>query len=129
LPGKEIKLNDTWTGEWVWESKTSAGWQRNTFTTVYRALEEVQKIGLACLRIETLTKEKMEGQQEFSGRAVTLSGEADLKGEVVFAYKKGIIVEKSYVEDGGKLVMEITSPQAVTITNTNYARASFLLIR
>ena len=128
LPGKSVKINDTWTGRWEYIYEGPSLKQKNVFTTTYTLIGEEPRKGFDCLKIKTLTKEKMTGTQNFGENEVTLSGEMDLEGEIYFAFKEGILVEKTYVEDAGKLNMEFTSPQAMTITYTNYARAKFSLL-
>ena len=127
LPDKEIKMNDTWIGEWEYTFTDSAGWQKNVFITTYKLVDEVKKNGFDCFKIETTTKEKVSGEQKYGDREVILSGEMELKGEIYFAYKKGIIVEKSYTEDEGKLHMKVTSPSPAELTYINFAKAKFSL--
>jgi hypothetical protein len=56
-----------------------------------------------------------------------LSGDIDLKGEIYYAYKDGVLVEKSYLEDAGKLTITVTGPQPTSITFTNFGKARYVL--
>lgn len=129
LPGREIGIGETWTGEWAWITSSASSSQTNAFTTTYKILEEVQRNGLNCLRIETATKEKIEGRMVMGGRDAVSSGDIDLKGEIFYAYREGILVEKSYVEDGGKLTITLAGPTPTIMSFTNFGRARYVLMR
>ncbi len=129
LPDKEVRINDTWVGEWEYYYQSSSGFQKSVFNTTYKLADEVEKDGFDCLEIETTTRERMSGEQKNRGRKAILSGEMDLKGKIYFAYKEGIIVEKSYFGYWGKFHMKITSRYPLDITYSNFVRAKFSLIK
>lgn len=128
LPEERVKMGDTWTGEWMWEPISSSGTRKNVFQTTYQLVDEVRKNGFDCLKIKTTTKEIVSGKSRYGNREIETSGEIDLTGEIYFAYKEGILVEKSYVEEAGRLHWKVDSPQPMEIHFTNFVQAKFSLI-
>ena len=128
LPEEKVKMGDTWTGEWMWVPIGSQGTRKNVFQTTYQLVDEVRKRGYDCLKIKTTTKEIISGKSQYGDREIEESGEIDLTGEIFFAYKEGILVEKSYIEDEGKLYWKVPSPQPMEIVFTNHAKAKFALM-
>jgi len=121
LPERQVKINDTWTGSWTYS-------QRNVFNTTYKLMGVEEKYGYECLKIETSTEEIISGTQQSGNIDMIMSGEAHLEGVIYFAWKEGIIVEKSYKEDAGNLTIETSGPRAFKRTFSNYAQAKFVLM-
>lgn len=127
LPDKEVKMNETWIGKWQYSFQSSSRSQKSDFCTTYRLVDKVTKDGFDCLEIETTTREKMSGEQKVRRGKAILSGEMDFKGKIFFAYKEGIIVEKTYFGHWGKFHMKITSRYPVDIISNNFVRAKYSL--
>ena len=129
LPDRKVKIGDTWNGVWVWEPLRSSGTRQNTFTTTYRVIERVMHKGYDCLKIETDTKEVITGKSTYQGNETESTGEAHLTGEIYFAYKEGIIVEKSYSEEAGKIHWKVFGPQPREGTLISFVKAKFSLVK
>jgi hypothetical protein len=128
LPDRKVKIGDSWTGVWVWEPFRSSGFRQNTFTTTYQVVEKVMHKDYDCLNIETNTKETIVGKSTYEGNPTESTGEAHLTGEIYFAYKEGIIVEKSYSEEAGKIHWKVFGPQPREGTLISFVNAKFSLV-
>ena len=129
LPDRKVKIGDSWTGVWVWEPLRSSGNRQNTFTTTYRVVERVMHKDYDCLKIETDTKEVIVGKSTYEGNPTESTGEAHLTGEIYFAYKEGIIVEKSFSEEAGKIHWKVFGPQPREGTLISFVKAKFSLVK
>lgn len=92
LPDKPVKFGDTWSDVQGEDVPLGGGTLRSDNETVYTLVEEVEKDGYACLKIEFTDKSKLSGDFEQQGQLLTLDRETTTKGNLYFAYEIGMFV-------------------------------------
>ncbi|MGB2908888.1 MAG: hypothetical protein WBB73_17460 [Candidatus Aminicenantaceae bacterium] len=92
LPDKPVRFGDTWNDVQGEDIPFGGGMLRSDNETTYTLVEEVEKDGLACLRIEFTDKSKLSGDIEQQGTPLTLERDTTTKGNMYFAYEKGMFV-------------------------------------
>lgn len=97
LPGRVVRVGDSWTSEDIITDETSGGKVRLRLKNEPR-LEGFETVdGLECVRIKSAVTGTLEGNGEEQGMALTFKG--DIKGTDTwyFAYKEGFYVKMSSV--------------------------------
>ena len=92
LPDKPVKFGDTWNDVQGEDVPLGGGTLRSDNETVYTLAEEVEKNGMACLRIEFTDKNKLSGDFEQQGQPLTLERDTTTTGNMYFALEKGMFI-------------------------------------
>lgn len=92
LPGRPVKVGDTWTTEDVVTDKTETVDIRIRFKNEHRLAGFETIEGLECARIETAVTGTLEGEGEQQGMGLTFKGDIEGKDIWYFAYKQGLYV-------------------------------------
>ncbi len=118
LPDKPVKFGDTWDDVQGEDVPLGGGTLRSDNETVYTLVEEVEKDGIACLRIEFTDTNTLSGDFEQQGQLLTLDRKTTTTGNVYFAYEKGMyaLIETDSNAEGSILVQSagIDIPQTIT---------------
>lgn len=128
LPGRPVKVGDTWTTEDLITDKTDTAEIRIRFKNEH-TLDGFETVGgLECARIKTTVTGILEGEGEQQGMGLTFSG--DIKGTDTwhFAYKEGLYIGmlSSASVDG---MITTSGPQSLTIPLSQTMKMETLLIR
>ncbi len=109
LPDKPVTIGDTWTHDETNEIPVEGNVIISTSSTTYKVVEETQKDGFNCLKIEFASKDKLEGTFQQGGMDLAMDRETNTKGTLYFAYEEGMFV---FSEAEGKGEGVITVEQA-----------------
>jgi hypothetical protein len=114
LPGRPVKVGDTWTSEDLITDKSESVEMRIRFKNEHK-LDGFETVGgLECARIKTSVAGTLEGEGEQQGMGLTFKG--DIKGTDTwyFAYKEGFYagMTSSASVDG---MVDTSGPQSLTI--------------
>jgi hypothetical protein len=114
LPGRAVKIGDSWTAEDVITDKTDSVEIRIRMKNEHRLDGYETVAGLECARIKTAVTGTLEGKGEEQGMALTFKG--DIKGTDTwyFAYKEGFYVKlvSTASVDG---TIDASGPQSMTM--------------
>ncbi|MFA9452827.1 MAG: hypothetical protein ACERK6_02840 [Candidatus Aminicenantaceae bacterium] len=92
LPDKPVKFGDTWNDTQGEDVPLGGGTLRADNETTYTLVEEVEKDGLTCLRIEFTDKSTLTGDFEQQGTLLNLERETTTTGNMYFALEKGMFI-------------------------------------
>lgn len=122
LPKKPVQVGDSWSDVQDTDVPLGSYTLTSHSDTTYTLLEEVEKDGFDCLKIEVFGKDTMGGDFEQQGTALTLERETTTKGFMYFAYKKGMFlsIEVESHADGIITVTDagIDLPQTISSKGT-----------
>ena len=92
LPGRPVKVGDTWMTEDLITDKTESAEIRLRFKNTHR-LDGFETVdGLDCARIKTTVTGTLEGEGEQQGMGLTFKGDISGDDTWYFAYKEGLYV-------------------------------------
>ncbi|MFC2156550.1 DUF6263 family protein [Acidobacteriota bacterium] len=122
LPEKPVKIGDTWTDEQTEDIPVQDSVLTSESTTTYKVVEEVQKDGYDCLKIEHNGVTRLSGEFEQQGTPLTMERETTSKGVFYFAYKLGMFIYSEGDANGEGIItvesMGIEIPQTITSKGT-----------
>jgi len=92
LPDKPVKIGDTWSDTQVLDIPQGGGVLKleNNFT--YTLIEETEKDGFDCLKIEMTGVSRLSGDFEQGGMPLSIERETTSSGTIYFAFKKGMFI-------------------------------------
>jgi hypothetical protein len=104
LPDKPVEVGDSWTAK-VEEDYPAYGGAKSKITAdySYKILEEIEKDGMECLKIEVNYAQHTFSEGERRGRQFKYEMKGEGKEIIYFAYKEGVFIYKKgeYNPDGG----------------------------
>ena len=125
MPGKPIKVGDTWPSSSGTDEKSSSMNIRIDFQYV-NTLDSLEKVeGMECARISSEVTGTITGTGSQMGQDLTFSGTSKGKDVWYFAIKEGIFV-KAMSESKTEMSIEVTSA-GVTIPMTQTTKAEVML--
>ena len=99
LPEDNLKIGDSWTtpvDDRIQQGPIELA-VKGESTSTLDGLETIQ--GMECVRINTRTKNRVEGSGNAMGQDIKISGDVKGSSTWYFAYRKGIFVKASVEED------------------------------
>ena len=122
LSDKPVKIGDTWTDEETEDVPVQGSTMALEVKSTYKVLEEVQKDGMNCLKIEYEVVTKASGEFEQQGTPLSLERETISNGTLYFAYEKGIFIASESESKGEGIItvesMGIEIPQTIVSKGT-----------
>ncbi len=114
LPGRPVKVGDTWSTEDLITDKTAEVEIHIRFQNTHRLDGFETVAGLECARIKTAVSGTLEGEGEQQGMALTFKGDISGEDTWYFAYKEGLYVgmTSSASTEG---TIDASGPQNLTI--------------
>ncbi len=118
LPDKPIKFGDTWTDTQVMDIPQGGSVLVSEYNFTYTLIEETEKDGFDCLKIEVTGTSRLSGDFEQGGMALYIEREETSTGTLYFAYKEGMIIS-SESESLGEGIINVPSlgaeiPETIT---------------
>jgi hypothetical protein len=92
LPDKPVKIGDTWKDVQGHDVPLGSGTLRSDSDYTYKLIEEVEKDGYDCLKIEVMGTDNLSGDFEQQGTPLSLERDTTTKAVLYFAYKKGMFI-------------------------------------
>jgi hypothetical protein len=133
VPGKPIKIGDTWT-EAKLDTNTHTDTTRQSSRTFindskakYTVLGEETKMGLICLHIQVDTEYSTQSWGTMRGTDVSSEGSGETTSHAWFAYKEGILVEYN-TETFYEGTTAFSGQMNMTSPNTNESKNSLKLV-
>ncbi len=122
LPDGPIKIGDTWSDTQAMDVPQGSNVLKleNNFT--YTLIEETEKDGFDCLKIEMTGTSSLSGDFEQSGMALSIEREETSTGTLYFAYKEGMFISFES-ESLGEGIIYVPSA-GVEIPQTNITKGS-----
>jgi hypothetical protein len=109
LPENPVAIGESWTHDETNEIPLEGNVITSTSTATYTVVEEIQKDGFDCLKIEVKGTDKTQGSLQQGGMDLTIERETNSSGIIYFAYKEGMFI---YAEAESKGEGIITVEQA-----------------
>jgi hypothetical protein len=100
LPDKPIKIGDTWAEDRTIEIPSDARKLIAINNTSYKLIEEIKKDGYDCLVIESISTTDLTGEISQQNNDLSVERKTTAKGTIYFAYKIGMIMERSSKTEG-----------------------------
>ncbi len=127
LPDHPIKMGDSWTDNQNIEIPVGESTLQSEVNYTYTLVEETEKDGLECLKIEMTGITKISGDFEQEGNYLSIDRETTTTGAVYFAPQKGMFIGIES-ESKGEGIISVPSagidiPQ--TITSKSSAKIEF----
>ena len=92
LPDNPIKIGDSWADNQDLDIPSGGSILNSENAFTYTLIEEVEKDGFDCLKIEMKGVSKLSGNFEQSGMELFIDRETTTTGTIYFAYKEGMFV-------------------------------------
>jgi len=122
LPDKPVKMGDTWTDVRANDVPLGGATLRSESDYTYKLVEEAKKDGFDCLKIAIAGKEKLTGDFEQAGTALSIDRETQVTGFLYFAFKQGMFISiEAESKAEGVIVVQIAGqeiPQTITTKGT-----------
>lgn len=125
LPDKPVKIGDTWSDTHVLDIPQGGGVLKleNNFT--YTLIEEMEKDGFDCLKIEMTGTSRISGDFEQNGMPLSIERESTSSGTIYFAFKEGMLISSeseslgegiiNVLEYGLEIFQTITTKGSLTV--------------
>jgi len=122
LPDGPIKIGDTWTDTQVMDIPQGGSVlvSENNFT--YKLIEETEKDGFDCLKIEMTGTSRTSGDLEQGGYALYIESEDTSTGTLYFAYKEGMFISGES-ESLGEAIIDVPAA-GMEIPQTSTSKGS-----
>ena len=122
LPDNPVKFGDTWKDNQVMDIPTGGSVLRSENDFTYTLIEEVEKDGYDCLKIEMKGISRLTGDFEQGGMDLYIERETTVTGMIYFAYKEGMLIS-SESESIGEGIIDVPAagiqiPQSLTSKGT-----------
>ena len=134
IPGKQMKIGDTWT-EAKLDTNTHTDTTRQSTRTYindskakYTVLSEDTKMGLSCLHIQVDTDYSTRSWGTMRGSEISSEGSGETTSHAWFAYKEGILVEYN-TETFYEGTTAFSGQMNMTSPNTNESTNSLKLVK
>lgn len=128
LPGKSVKIGDSWTTNDTININEGGTKMRMTFVSV-NTLQGFETVdGHECAKVTTQATGKLDGEGEQMGANLYFDGDIQSKDVWYFAYKEGIFVKS--ISDGlSKGTVAVTGAQKMTIPMTMETKFETKLVK
>ncbi|MFC2160074.1 DUF6263 family protein, partial [Acidobacteriota bacterium] len=92
LPDNPVKFGDSWEDNQVIDIPSGGSVLNSANDFTYTLIEEVEKDGFDCLKIEMKGTSRLSGDFEQEGQALSIERESTTTGTLYFAYKEGMFI-------------------------------------
>lgn len=92
LPDKPVKFGDSWTDSQIMDIPQGSSVLRSENNYTYTLIEETEKDGFDCLKIEMKEVSRLSGDFEQGGMPLSIEREGTSSGTYYFAYKEGMFI-------------------------------------
>lgn len=122
LPDGPVKIGDTWSDTQVMDIPQGNNILKAENSFTYKLIEETEKDGFDCLKIEITGTSRLNGDFEQGGTALYIEREGTSTGTLYFAYKEGMFIslESESLDEG---IIDVLSA-GVEIPQTNTTKGS-----
>ncbi len=122
LPDGPVKIGDTWTDNQVMDIPQGNSILKLENNLTYKLIEETEKDGFDCLKIEITGTSRLNGDFEQGGMALYIEREGTSTGTLYFAYKEGMLIslESESLDEG---IINVPSV-GMEIPQTNTSKGS-----
>jgi len=122
LPDGPIKIGDTWSDTQVMDIPQGSSILKSENNFTYKLIEETEKDGFDCLKIEITGTSRLSGDFEQGGMPLSIEREETSTGTLYFAHKEGMFI-RSESESLGEGIINVPS-QGLEIPETITSKGS-----
>ncbi len=126
LPDKPIKIGDTWSDNQIMDVPSGGSILNLEINFTYTLIEEVEKDGFDCLKIEMTGVSRLSGDFEQGGMPLSIERETTSTGTLYFAHKEGMLIS-SESESIGEGIIDV--PQAGMVIPQSMVTKESLTVR
>jgi len=126
LPDKPIKIGDTWSDNQIMDVPSGGSILNLEFNFTYTLIEETEKDGFDCLKIEMKGVSRLSGDFEQGGMPLSIERETTSTGTLYFAHKEGMLIS-SESESIGEGIIDV--PQAGMVIPQSMVTKESLTVR